>query len=256
MGWGAGADGQPFCCSAVAKAIHLGVFSLLAAVLIRTPYAIPAIAALWTGIERTHGTFGFAWLALGNCGHRYAAAFAPGAVGGRIRNLVRLRLDGRDRRSVDRAAESPAVILDRGHPRAIAASRSPRARHRNRNRRRRSAQHVRRYGMDGRIRRPRTRPSGLDLARRRRTVWRAAHLMAGSSRPPLLLSGLHFPRGSRAPGTRHARFLPVWNGGSDTAWRPAEFRRDAAPRWRSRGSLRQDQPGPLRRVRSRRSSAS
>ena len=31
-----------------------------------TPYAIPAIAALWTGIERTHGTFGFAWLTLGN----------------------------------------------------------------------------------------------------------------------------------------------------------------------------------------------
>ena len=26
------------------------------------------IAALWTGIERTHGTFGFAWLALGNAG--------------------------------------------------------------------------------------------------------------------------------------------------------------------------------------------
>ena len=31
-------------------------------------YAIPAIAALWTGIERTHATFGFAWLALGNAG--------------------------------------------------------------------------------------------------------------------------------------------------------------------------------------------
>ncbi len=31
-------------------------------------YAIPAIAALWTGIERTHGTFGFAWLTLGNAG--------------------------------------------------------------------------------------------------------------------------------------------------------------------------------------------
>ena len=34
----------------------------------KTRYAIPAIAALWTGIERTHGTFGFAWLTLGNAG--------------------------------------------------------------------------------------------------------------------------------------------------------------------------------------------
>ncbi len=52
----------------VLKALHLGLFSLLAAVFIDTPYAIPAIAALWVGIERTHGTFGFAWLTLGNAG--------------------------------------------------------------------------------------------------------------------------------------------------------------------------------------------
>ena len=32
------------------------------------PYAIPAVAALWTGIERTHSNAGFAWLALGNAG--------------------------------------------------------------------------------------------------------------------------------------------------------------------------------------------
>jgi apolipoprotein N-acyltransferase len=61
-GWGT------FLLFSIAKAIHLGVFSLLAAILIRTRYAIPAIAAMWTGIERTHGTFGFAWLALGNAG--------------------------------------------------------------------------------------------------------------------------------------------------------------------------------------------
>ncbi len=36
--------------------------------LMRTVYAVPAVAALWTGIERTHGTFGFAWLDLGNAG--------------------------------------------------------------------------------------------------------------------------------------------------------------------------------------------
>jgi apolipoprotein N-acyltransferase len=31
-------------------------------------YALPAVAALWTGLERTHATFGFAWLDLGNAG--------------------------------------------------------------------------------------------------------------------------------------------------------------------------------------------
>ena len=63
--WGGWAT---FLLFAVAKAIHLGVFSLFAAVLLDTPLAVPAIAALWTGIERTHATFGFAWLALGNAG--------------------------------------------------------------------------------------------------------------------------------------------------------------------------------------------
>jgi len=52
----------------LAKALHLGLFSVLAAVLLPTWYAIPGIAALWVGIERTHGMFGFAWLCLGNAG--------------------------------------------------------------------------------------------------------------------------------------------------------------------------------------------
>jgi apolipoprotein N-acyltransferase len=52
----------------IAKALHLAAFSLLAGVVVNTSYAIPAVAALWTGIERTHGNFGFAWLALGNAG--------------------------------------------------------------------------------------------------------------------------------------------------------------------------------------------
>ena len=63
--WGSWATFALFC---VAKALHLAVFAMLAAVLLKTRFAIPAIAALWTGIERTHGTFGFAWLALGNAG--------------------------------------------------------------------------------------------------------------------------------------------------------------------------------------------
>jgi apolipoprotein N-acyltransferase len=50
------------------KALHLAVFSALAGPLMRTPYAIPAVAALWTGLERTHANLGFAWLDLGNAG--------------------------------------------------------------------------------------------------------------------------------------------------------------------------------------------
>jgi apolipoprotein N-acyltransferase len=52
----------------VLKALHLGLFALLAGWLMPRRYAIPAVAALWSGLERTHGTFGFAWLALGNAG--------------------------------------------------------------------------------------------------------------------------------------------------------------------------------------------
>ncbi len=50
------------------KSCHLGVFGLLAAIVIRHWYAIPAVAGLWTGIERTHGDLAFAWLCLGNAG--------------------------------------------------------------------------------------------------------------------------------------------------------------------------------------------
>src|SRR5271170_6075341 len=55
-GMGRAGSWATFLLFAVAKAIHLGVFSLFAAVLLDTAYAIPAIAALWTGIERTHST--------------------------------------------------------------------------------------------------------------------------------------------------------------------------------------------------------
>jgi apolipoprotein N-acyltransferase len=49
-----------------AKAVHMGVFAMLAGILMRRWWAIPAVAALWSAIEATHGFFGFAWLALGN----------------------------------------------------------------------------------------------------------------------------------------------------------------------------------------------
>jgi apolipoprotein N-acyltransferase len=51
---------------AAIKALHTAVFALCAGWLMGRWWAIPAIAALWAGIERTHGTFGFAWLTLGN----------------------------------------------------------------------------------------------------------------------------------------------------------------------------------------------
>ncbi len=63
--WGGWGTFMLFC---LAKALHMAVFSLLAATVLDHWYAAPAVAALWTGIERTHGTFGFAWLALGNAG--------------------------------------------------------------------------------------------------------------------------------------------------------------------------------------------
>jgi apolipoprotein N-acyltransferase len=63
--WGSRATFLLFC---VLKALHLALFSLLAGALLPTRYGVPAVAALWTGIERTHGTFGFAWLTLGNAG--------------------------------------------------------------------------------------------------------------------------------------------------------------------------------------------
>ncbi len=61
-GWGT------FLLFCLVKGLHLGAFALLAAVLMPKPYAIPAVAALWTGIERTHGPLGFAWLTLGDAG--------------------------------------------------------------------------------------------------------------------------------------------------------------------------------------------
>lgn len=52
----------------IAKAIHMGVFAVLAGILMRRWWAIPAVAAWWVAVEVTHGSLGFAWLALGNAG--------------------------------------------------------------------------------------------------------------------------------------------------------------------------------------------
>ena len=53
---------------AVAKGLHMGVFALLAGILMRRWWAVPAVAALWVAVEVTHGPLGFAWLELGNAG--------------------------------------------------------------------------------------------------------------------------------------------------------------------------------------------
>jgi len=57
-----------FALFALYKGLHFAVFTWLCGFLLRRPRAWTplAIAALFTGIERTHGTFGFAWLTLGN----------------------------------------------------------------------------------------------------------------------------------------------------------------------------------------------
>ena len=63
--WGGWGTFLLFC---LAKAVHLAVFTWLAGYLMQRSWAIVAVAALWVGIERTHGPLGFAWLALGNAG--------------------------------------------------------------------------------------------------------------------------------------------------------------------------------------------
>jgi len=65
-GLGEAAGWAVFLLFCVVKALHMGVFALAAGVLMRRWWAVPAVAALWTAVEVTHGPLGFAWLALGN----------------------------------------------------------------------------------------------------------------------------------------------------------------------------------------------
>jgi apolipoprotein N-acyltransferase len=52
----------------LAKAIQMGAFAMLAGPVMRTPYALPGVAALWVALEWTHAYTGFEWLNLGNAG--------------------------------------------------------------------------------------------------------------------------------------------------------------------------------------------
>ena len=61
-GWGG------FALFGLYKGLPMAVFAALAGWLMKRWWAIPAVAALWTGIERMHAPMGFAWLDLGNAG--------------------------------------------------------------------------------------------------------------------------------------------------------------------------------------------
>jgi apolipoprotein N-acyltransferase len=53
---------------AAIKGLHLALFATLAGPLLAQPWGGLAVAALWTGLERTHGPLGFTWLLMGNAG--------------------------------------------------------------------------------------------------------------------------------------------------------------------------------------------
>ena len=63
----------------LAKGIQMAVFGFLAARALRSPWAVPATAALWTFFEWTHQYTGFTWLLLGNAtiGWPYLPRLAP-----------------------------------------------------------------------------------------------------------------------------------------------------------------------------------
>ena len=63
--WGGWGTFVLFC---LLKGLHMALFAVLAGFLMPRSWAVPGVAALWTGLERTHGTFGFAWLTIGNAG--------------------------------------------------------------------------------------------------------------------------------------------------------------------------------------------
>ena len=58
-GWGT------FALFAVLKGLYTATFAALVGPVMRTPWAIPGAAALWTAVEYAHGTIGLAWIGLG-----------------------------------------------------------------------------------------------------------------------------------------------------------------------------------------------
>jgi apolipoprotein N-acyltransferase len=60
--WGGWAT---FVLFALLKGLYTAAFAALVGSVMRTPWAIPGAAALWTAVEYAHGTIGLAWLGLG-----------------------------------------------------------------------------------------------------------------------------------------------------------------------------------------------
>ena len=58
-GWGT------FTLFALLKGLYTACFAALAGMVMRTAWAIPGAAALWTAVEYAHGTIGLAWIGLG-----------------------------------------------------------------------------------------------------------------------------------------------------------------------------------------------
>ena len=52
----------------LAKGFYFGVFALLAGPVMRLWWAVPAVAALWVGVDITFGSILFQWVTLGNAG--------------------------------------------------------------------------------------------------------------------------------------------------------------------------------------------
>ena len=57
---------------AAVKGLHSAAFAALAGPLLGRPWAVPAIAALWTAIEGSHQYLGFTWTQLGNAAPDFA----------------------------------------------------------------------------------------------------------------------------------------------------------------------------------------
>ena len=86
--------GRCSCCSASTKALHMGVFALLAGILMRRWWAVPG-GGRAVGGDRGHARIaGLRLAGAGQCRNRHGAAAAPGALHRRLRALVRLRDDG------------------------------------------------------------------------------------------------------------------------------------------------------------------
>ena len=88
---------------AVLKGLHMAVFAWLAGPLMNASYALPGVAALWAGLGRTHATFGFTWMQLGNAGIDMSLPLRLAPVVGVYGVVICLCHDG-DRRGLPGAA--------------------------------------------------------------------------------------------------------------------------------------------------------